>query len=75
MKKLLLVICLLCAGCSNSKMLSGRFWLHPTSGVQTDIGMRMEALSSPYRIGTIPTSQFEWMRWHVINQKLGKFHE
>jgi hypothetical protein len=29
-------------------------------------------LNSPYRIGSIPTTQFQWQQWNMINSKLNK---
>ena len=30
-------------------------------------------IASPYQIGSIPTNQYDWMKWHVMNIKLGKY--
>jgi len=32
-------------------------------------------LTSPYIIGKVPTNQVDWMKWHVMNVKLGKYFE
>ena len=32
-------------------------------------------LVSPYRIGPIPKTQWEWQYWNVVNSKLGKHFE
>ena len=32
-------------------------------------------LTSPYRIGPIPKTQWEWQYWNMINSKLGKYLE
>jgi len=30
-------------------------------------------LTSPFVIGNPPSNQFDWMKWHVMNVKLGKW--
>jgi len=32
-------------------------------------------LTSPYIIGNPPTNRVDWMKWHVMNVKLGKYLE
>lgn len=32
-------------------------------------------INDPYRIGPIPTTQWEWQYWNAVNSKLGKYLE
>ena len=39
------------------------------------IGYNLQILNSPYIIGDIQSNRIDWMQWHVINSKLGKYYE
>lgn len=36
------------------------------------VGYNLQNINSPYKIGNIPTNQFNWVKWNVINVKLNK---
>lgn len=29
-------------------------------------------IMSPFRLGSVPTNQFDWQQWNMMNSKLGK---
>jgi len=81
-KILIVLAVLIIAGCSSSNRTSSRLcqdsldrFLLQERSIGAIGRYNYNNLTSPYRIGSIPTTQQEWQSWNMMNSKLGKYLE
>jgi len=77
---LIVIIILTICGCNNS--LQHSYYQDKLNNmilmdnqIGAIIGYNLQILNSPYIIGDIQSNRIDWMQWHVINSKLGKYYE
>ena len=76
---LIVIIILTICGCNNS--LQHSYYQDKLNNmilmdnqIGAIIGYNLQILNSPYIIGDIQSNRIDWMQWHVINSKLGKYY-